>query len=204
MKKKITIMVTALALVLCFVAGGTLAWLTDRTDSVRNTFTVGDVDITLVETWNTDSNSDGTMDSWSAQVIPGNTYEKDPKVTVVGSEDAVDCWLFVMVEEKGNAQIYLNYDFTFDNENSGWELLNSDTATGTTVWYREVPAKTMDQDWYLLDGNDRYPHGFVTVDSAVVTKGNVEAAAQAELVFTAYAAQKDNLTADEAWALFKN
>ncbi|MBQ8559227.1 MAG: hypothetical protein IJ439_04510 [Tyzzerella sp.] len=206
MRKKICITVTALALVLCFAIGGTLAWLMDKTDSVQNTFTAGDVDITLVETWNTDSNNNGENDSWSAQMIPGNTYAKDPKVTVVGSEDAVDCWLFVKVEEKGNAQDYLNYSFTFDDENSGWTQLSTSEADGTTttVWYREVTASTADQSWYLLDGNEDYTNGFVSVDANEVTKSTVDEAAEAELVFTAYAVQKDNLTVEEAWAKFAN
>lgn len=206
MKKKIITTITVLALIICFTIGGTLAWLMDTTDSVQNTFTSGDVDITLIETPNTDADNDGENDSWSAQMIPGNTYAKDPKVTVVGAEDAVDCWLFVKVEEKGNAQTYLDYGFTFDNENSGWIRLNTSTEDGTitTVWYREVTASAQDQSWYLLDGNAEYANGFVSVDANAVTKVNVDTAADAELVFTAYAAQKDNRTVEEAWALFNN
>ena len=50
MKKKIFVPVVAAALALCCAIGGTLAWLTDKTDPVVNTFTVGNVDITLAET----------------------------------------------------------------------------------------------------------------------------------------------------------
>lgn len=209
MKKKIIITITMLALVICFTIGGTLAWLMDTTDPVKNTFTSGDVDITLTETPNTNiTDDDETNDSWSAQMIPGNTYAKDPKVTVIGATDAVDCWLFVKVEEKGNAQTYLDYSFTFDNVD-GWNQLNTSTEgdTTTTVWYREVTASETDQSWYLLDGNkdeQKYANGFVIVDPEAVTKGTVDTAANAELVFTAYAAQKDNRTVEEAWALFNN
>ena len=101
MKKKIITTITVLALIICFTIGGTLAWLMDKTDPVQNTFTSGDVDITLTEKPNTNiTDDDETNDSWSAQMIPGNTYAKDPKVTVKGAIDAVDCWLFVKVEEK--------------------------------------------------------------------------------------------------------
>lgn len=37
-------------LVLSFTIGGTLAWLTDTTEPVTNTFTYGDINITLAET----------------------------------------------------------------------------------------------------------------------------------------------------------
>lgn len=207
MKKKIITTITVLALIICFTIGGTLAWLMDKTDPVQNTFTSGDVDITLTEKPNTNiTDDDETNDSWSAQMIPGNTYAKDPKVTVKGAIDAVDCWLFVKVEEKGDAQTYLDYSFTFDDD-SEWEKLDIVTEEGTTVWYREVTASETDQSWYLLDGNkdeQKYANGFVIVDPENVNKGNMNDAAKAELVFTAYAAQKDNLTAEAAWNLFKN
>ena len=192
MKKKVTIAVVALALVLCFTIGGTLAWLMDTTDPVQNTFTSGDVDITLVETPNTDTDNDGIADSWSAQMIPGNTYAKNPKVTVTDSTD-VDCWLFVRFEENGNAGTYLTYTSTLTTEN-GWTQGNGNDIP-LNVWYREVSKDANTKSWELLVANT------VTVKDSV-TKGNMAKAQEAELVFTAYAAQKDNLTAEAAWALF--
>ena len=192
MKKKVSIAVVALALVLCFTIGGTLAWLMDTTDPVQNTFTSGDVDITLVETPNTDTDNDGIADSWSAQMIPGNTYAKNPKVTVTDSTD-VDCWLFVRFEENGNAGTYLTYTSTLTTEN-GWTQGNGNDIP-LNVWYREVSKDANTKSWELLVANT------VTVKDSV-TKGNMAKAQEAELVFTAYAAQKDNLTAEAAWALF--
>ena len=76
---------------LCIVAvvvisvTGTLAYLTDR-DSAVNTFTVGQVDITLDEA---KVNTDGTPVKGAERVqeneyhlIPGQTYTKDPMITV--------------------------------------------------------------------------------------------------------------------------
>lgn len=48
MKKALFIMLSA-ALIVCATVAGTLAWLTDTTDPVVNTFTVGDINITLTE-----------------------------------------------------------------------------------------------------------------------------------------------------------
>ena len=70
MKKKILALVLALTLLVAGVVGGTLAWLTDRTAEVKNTFTVGDINIGLTET---------TADY---KMVPGNTIAKDPTVTV--------------------------------------------------------------------------------------------------------------------------
>lgn len=103
MKKKIT---TIVALILCavlLVAGSvaaTLAYLTSQTAVVTNTFTVGNIAITLDEA---KVNPDGTVVPDAARVtgnqyklIPNQTYTKDPTVHVAsGSEDS---YLYVVVK----------------------------------------------------------------------------------------------------------
>ena len=76
MKKKTLALVLALTLLVAGVVGGTLAWLTDQTAEVKNTFTVGDINIGLTET---------TTDY---KMVPGNTIAKDPTVTVKTGSDA--------------------------------------------------------------------------------------------------------------------
>lgn len=195
MRKKIGITVTALALVLCFAIGGTLAWLMDKTASVQNTFTAGDVDITLTETKNPDGseNTDGT--AWSAQMIPGTTYTKNPCVTVTEETD-VDCYLFVKFEEEGNASTYLTYVSTLTEAN-GWTQ-GDGTAIPTNVWYREVAVTDDVKSWNLLQNDE------ITVNADKVTKETMDTAAGAKLTYTAYAVQKDNLKVNEAWATVAN
>lgn len=92
MKKKIT----AIALVVCLVAvaivGGSLAYFTD-TDAKTNTFTVGNVDITLTE-----PNWDAALkeDAKAATLIPGRVIAKDPTITV--AEDSQRAYTFLKVE----------------------------------------------------------------------------------------------------------
>ena len=94
MKKKILALTLVFALALALGIGGTVAWLTAQTDSVVNTFTVGDINITLAETGTTNNAKNYTF-------VPGDTLAKDPKVTVTaGSED---CYLFVKVENQISA-----------------------------------------------------------------------------------------------------
>lgn len=83
-KKKLAL-ASAIVAVAVFAAGATLAWLTDKTETITNTFTVGNVDISLEET-----TSDYKM-------VPGNTIAKDPKITVEAGSEA--CWLFVKIDE---------------------------------------------------------------------------------------------------------
>lgn len=67
MKKKV-LSIVAVVLVLCCAIGGTLAWLTAKSDVVTNTFAPSDINITLTETPNTDTDNDGKADAWKADI----------------------------------------------------------------------------------------------------------------------------------------
>ena len=186
MKKKATIAVVALALVLCFAIGGTLAWLVDKSDAVVNTFTYGDINIDLSETTGNEY-----------KMIPGNDITKDPKVTVDANSEA--CWLFVKIEKSANYADYLA-DYTIAD---GWTALDGvDGVDG--VYYREVNADTAKTgtSYQVLKGDT------VTVldsvkksDMEAIKNGTVD---EPTLTFTAYAVQKDGFdTAALAWAEIK-
>ena len=49
MKKKIFLSALAVVLAAMIAAAGTIAWLSTRSETVKNTFTVGDINITLDE-----------------------------------------------------------------------------------------------------------------------------------------------------------
>ena len=189
MKKKL-MTVLALVLVIAMSVAGTIAFLTDTTDPITNTFTVGKVDITLTETFNTDTNNDQENDAWKAQLIPGTTYTKDPVVTV--TDDSEDCWLFVKFEEKNDAATYLNYTSNLTADN-GWTQGNG-TDIPDNVWYRAVAKDAAIKSFHLLDGDT------VTINSTTVTNDSMTAASAAQLVYTAYACQSANMSVNDAWA----
>lgn len=173
MKKKLFISVVAVALVACFAIGGTLAWLTDSTQTETNTFTVGDINITLEET---------TGNTY--KVTPGTDLKKDPEVTVKANSE--NCWLFVKVDET-NWPEGLGYSVA-----DGWTKLDSEEG----VYYRTVANNSSDQAFYVLTDNK------VTVSSSL-TKDDLEAMNinQPSLAFTAYAVQQENLDdVADAWA----
>lgn len=187
-KKVVLSGVCAAALVVGTVAG-TMAYLTDKTETITNTFTVGEVTIDLTETWNTDTNNDSQKDAWTAQLIPGTSYAKDPVVTVKAASEK--CWLFVEFDEVNNPATYLEY--TSNLKAPEWTQ-GTDTIPGN-VWYRIVEDTDADQNWNLLDGNT------VTVKTTVGASVSMPGADKApELVYTAYAVQYDNLDAEVAWA----
>lgn len=173
MKKKTLALVLALTLLVAGVVGGTLAWLTDQTAEVKNTFTVGDINIGLTET---------TTDY---KMVPGNIIAKDPTVTVKANSEA--CWLFVQVTESTDLKDFITYAIA-----EGWTALPGVDG----VYYREVPASVADQTFSVLAGDA------VTVKSDV-TRTMLETAKTdaPTLTFKAYAIQKDHFaTADAAWA----
>lgn len=166
------------ALIVCATVAGTLAWLTDTTDPVVNTFTVGDINITLTESENLD-----------LKMVPGRTITKDPKVTVKAGSEA--CWLFVKVVKSGNFDSFMTFEIA-----NGWTELTE----GSGVYYRIVGDKSADgatdEPFPVISGNK------VTVKNTV-TKADLNGLTEATyptLTFTAYAVQKDGINdATTAW-----
>lgn len=185
------VLVLALALIVGVAGGATFAWLTATSDTVTNTFTYGDINITLAESTGSDY-----------KIIPGVDIGKDPLVTVKAGSEA--CWLFVKVDEENwpefadgegeNAVRKVNYGIA-----DGWTAL-----TGVeNVYYRTIDdAVTADTEFYVLKGNDTYPNGVITV-SDTLTKIDISriSTTTPKLSITAYAIQKDGMaTAERAWA----
>ncbi len=171
------IMLLAVTLLIGCAIGGTVAWLTDKTTAVTNTFTYGDINITLAETTGNDY-----------KIIPGVNIEKDPKVTV--KKDSEACWLFVKVEEEGTFVAgKVAYSIA-----DGWTK-GDGTNIPANVYYRQVGAVTENTDFAVLKDN------MVTV-SDTLTKADIKSiATNPTLTFTAYAVQKDGFnTAAAAWA----
>lgn len=161
------------ALIVCATVAGTLAWLTDTTDPVVNTFTVGDINITLTESENLD-----------LKMVPGQTITKDPKVTVKAGSEA--CWLFVKVDKSVNFDGFMTFEMA-----DGWIALSGHAG----VYYRNVDATNADTGFDVLKDKK------VTVRDTV-TKTMLEGAKTnaPTLTFTAYAVQKDGINdATTAW-----
>lgn len=191
MKKKLTT-VLAIVLVVALSVAGTYAYLTDKTATIKNTFTVGNVNIDLTETFNTDTNNDNKPDAWQAQLIPGKEYFKNPVVTVVpGSEK---CYLFVKFDEIGSPADYL--DYTSLLAAPAWTQ-GDGTDIPEEVWYRVVDKSATDTTFHLLAGDK------VTIRDDV-TNENMTAASGAKLAYTAYACQFEGMTAAQAWDAVKN
>lgn len=171
-KTLITILVTVLV---CFgVVGTTFAWLVASTQPVKNTFTVGNITISLTET------------TTEYKMIPGREIAKDPKITVDGGSEA--CWLFVKVDKSANFDTYMTYTAA-----EGWTELTTDAG----VYYRKVDANAAKQEFAVLKGNIVTVKDTVTRDQLITANTN-----QPTLTFTAYAVQSEGVAdAPAAWAI---
>lgn len=177
MKKKGFALILAAALLVVGVVGGTMAWLTDKTDPVVNTFSTSDIQVELTETEET------------YKMIPGHTIHKDPVAKVLANSE--DCYLFVELEKSANFDDYMEFTMA-----EGWTALPNVAG----VYYREVSSARDDQSFPVLDNNT------VTV-KGTVTKAMMETAKTANptLTITAYASQlhknaSETFTPAQAWA----
>lgn len=186
-KTLITILVTVL---LCVgVVGTTFAWLMDKTETIENTFTFGNVDIDLKETG-------ATNNKQSFKMMPGDTIKKDPTVTVVdGSED---CYLFVKVVASANFGTYMTYGIA-----DGWTALPG----VANVYYREVKSDDTTKSFAVLTDNQVKVLDTITQTDVQTlnTAISADASATPSLTVTAYAVQKDNVAnAATAWGYIPN
>ena len=183
--KKIVATGSALALTAAVAVGGTLAWLQAQTETITNTFTVGNVDITLTEEkFGGDGpalDAENVAQSQTYRVAPGTDVTKAADVTVKsGSED---CYLFVKVVEGNSFAANFNDVVMAD----GWTAL-----TGVDgVYWRSVAAGEENQSFPVLKEDK------LTVRT---TATNTTIDENTTLTFQAYAIQTDGLeSADAAW-----
>ena len=185
--KKMLMMALAVILVVVISVSGTMAYFTD-TEAVVNTFTVGNIDITLDEKEDEDGDGKVTFEN----ILPGQTYDKHPVVTVL--EGSEDCWLFVKVKNDMSAvEVAAADGDTIDEQikANGWTELESG------VYYKSV-SKNADAD-----------QPFAVFESFTVREDAKNADMQAvdnkTIEITAYAVQAAGIdTAADAWTIAQN
>ena len=180
MSKKLTKTIVLAVCALLLVAGtvmGTVAYLTS-TQSVSNTFTYGNVSITMSETTGN-----------AHKLVPGQTNNKDTTIHVTAGSEK--CYLFVKVPKVDN----VSYTFasTETEETEEWILLNG--TTDVYYYYTTVDASTAQVDVKVLES-------FTYSANAI----NLEASTSQEVEVTGYAVQAAGFTtAAKAWeATFGN
>lgn len=188
----------ALLLTLCAVVlvvatvFGTMAYLTS-TDEVVNTFTVGNVAITLDET-DVDNSTSGENDRDQAnsyKLMPGHTYTKDPIVHVDATSE--DCYLFVKVDNQIAAIEATDATVASQMDAKGWVAV--DGAAGVYVYTQNnAPA--------VVAGGNNVPVFDNFTISGTVNNATLATYNNKTITVTAYAIQADGFegkTASEIW-----
>lgn len=199
--KKTKAILMALCAVLLVAASvmGTLAYLTSN-DSVTNTFTVGNVVITMDEKDVDNSTDNAERDKANAyKLVPGHEYEKDPIIHVDANSEK--CYLFVKVvneiaaiEEKGTTEAPAATTVAAQMTANGWKAV--DGQTGVFVY-----TKNTENPFAVAGGEN------VTVFEKFIIDDDVDNATLAnysnkKITVTAYAIQADGFadeTAADIW-----
>ena len=209
MKKTLTV-ILALVLVVVMSVAGTVAYLTSS-DTVTNTFSVGNVQIKLDEA---QAKADGTLIEGAERVkansyklLPGHTYAKDPMVTVLN----------------GSESSYIKMTVTFSKANELDAIFDPDGATLTTIfngydisnWTYKGNTKNAAENtrtyefWYkeavaAPDGNVALDALFdsITVPGSI-TNEQLKTIEGMTITVNAYAIQADGFTdAADAWSKY--
>ena len=219
MKKKLTLVVTCIVLVAAMVIGGTLAYLTSN-DEVKNTFSVGNVGITMdeakvnqdgeklyvltgdVETENYDKYvTDSTKGDIAKRVkandyklMPGHTYTKDPIIHVDTASE--DCYLFVTIKNEITAIEATGKTVADQMKTNGWA-----EVTGKTGLYVYVGkgAVTNALPLAVAKGTNVNVFEQIVIADSVTSVSDYQGKT---IVANAYAVQKDGFegkTATEIW-----
>lgn len=194
MKKTSKALLLSLCAVLLVTASvlGTMAYLTSQ-DQVVNTFTVGNVAITLDEK-DVDNSTPGENDRDKAnayKLMPGHNYEKDPIVHVDANSE--DCYLFVKVVNE-IANIEAEKTVAQQMTEKGWVAVEA--ANGIYVYTTDKTNPAV-----VTKGSN------ITVFENFTIAGNVDNTtlatyADKTITVNAYAIQADGFagkTASEIW-----
>ena len=186
MKKAAKVLITVLCAVLLCIGSvfGTLAYLADSAE-VRNTFTVGAIDIDL---WESKVNKDGTVVEGADPVkaneyllMPGKTYTKDPWIEVAnGSQES-----FLFVQLANNLpDLISTADIEAQMTAHGWTKVTGQT----NVYYYEL----------TVTGNTSGDALIVPIFDSITISSDADAedlerADGKTIVVTAYAIQADSI-----------
>lgn len=199
MKKRTKALLLVLCAIMLVTASimGTVAYLTSTTETVSNTFSVGQVNITLSETKvdvygaKLTGDAAGTTSQGQAyKMLPGHEYVKDPTITVTAGSEP--CWLFVKVENGISAYEATTNTIASQLTANGWTLVNGQT---NVYWHTVVDAREAAQTVKVFEK-------FVIADNAeAVTGWSSVTSENTKVSVTAYAIQSDGFTdAATAWA----
>lgn len=205
---RVLVMLGAVLVIVGGAIGGSVAWLTDTTDAVTNTFTVGNIDAyTTASAAYSLRRSTGEL-----RMVPGHTLTINaPAITIgAGSED---CYLFVRIDE--NLGTWTKEGRTFQDCLSyatvaGWTKLEStpEVTVPDHVYWRVVERDAENDQTFQVIAGESGPEVTVSLDitKEMMSELNEPGATLPTLTFSAYAVQlyssnDKTFSPADAWAI---
>lgn len=203
--RKILLTLCSALLLVSLSVGMTIAYLSDTTDVVKNTFTTGKVTIKLDEAAvKQDDNGNYVVDTEADPkrvtkndytMYPGGTYVKDPTITIEANSE--DCYVAAKVILTTGTDLTELIPVAADNEDfiGFGELVKggviADTANGTVTMGNELVIETeavkLVQKKATASG-DMFTREFLVFYKTPVAKSN---AAQTKVLFESIELPKD-------------
>lgn len=133
--RNLLLIVSMMLVVAMASVGVTVAWLTDKTDEIVNTFTAGNITISLDEhVYDLENNalttelvSGDNRGNANYKIVPGVDLPKDPYITIGANSE--ECWLFVKVVPANWPTTGVTWEIA-----DGWEALSG----VDNVYYQKV------------------------------------------------------------------
>lgn len=207
--RRILLLLACAVLLVSLSVGATLAYLTSTTGTVRNTFTVGSVNIKLdeAEVDEYGQNANGRTSAGNAyKLLPGHTYTKDPTVTVEAKSE--DCFVRMIVTINNYDKLEAVYGAGVLPQNlvNGWDSgiwpCESMNVSGTVAvcefrYNKVVPSAVSETKLEPLFTE-------LKVDGQKVNEKNIDTLKEVSIDIKAHAIQADgfNNDADAAWVAF--
>ena len=205
MKNKKRIMILALSMIAVFAAAITFAYFTDQTDEVKNTFTMGNVEILLDEapvvptvgpsgtTWAANNAVPRVLSNTYTGIYPGAILPKDPTVKNTGTNPA-----YVRVKVTvNNFGSDVNPSDLWLPIGSGW-VLDAVKSSGNVFYYNYTDILQSGASSSAVFTKVEIPTTFTSANMAAIGNFNILVEAHAiqaqgfanvTAAFTAYDAQ---------------
>ena len=216
--RKVLLLVLCAVLLVCASVAGTVAYLTSQA-SVKNTFTVGDVKITLDEADYDDSTADADRDTQNAyHLLPGRHYTKDPTVHI--KDNSEDCYVRILLTITNYDKLHTAFPDSAAWDDAGYFKLSAlldvqdgwiqkackVSADGKSAeyefWFTENKIKLSDLSIVTVAGYKDLPALFTKISvPGTMTNDQIAALNEAEINIVAHAIQANGFAhATAAWA----
>lgn len=147
-KRRIPVVILSCLLVFALIGGGTLAYLTVKTNTESNVFVAGNINAELIEAkWTPKETPDGTSGSEIAKkMLPGVTAPKDPLIKNTSNITESEYAGIMLVFEKATERNPGNDDWATMSEDEVTALLKG-VGTVTTAGDVSSPGLSIASSW---------------------------------------------------------